>query len=218
MTARLSRPVLPLVLLVLVGMGSGGCELFTFSREARERGIKLYNEGNFTDAAGSFQNAVRQRPTDYLSHFWLGRTYERLGQNQRAIQSYKAARDIRLETMDGIRDVETREAIFDGLARTIAASAERDLEIQRLRERAAVARDGDDLIVLARVYRAAGDADNAIVAYQEAVERFPRDQRYALEFGTYLRDLGFRERARQVLTDAARVRPNPDIDALLRTL
>lgn len=210
----------PLIICVALGLGlsAAGCELFTFSREARERGIKLYNEGNFTDAAGSFQNAVRQRPTDYLSHFWLGRTYERLGQNQRAIQSYKAARDIRLETMEGIRDVETREAIFDGLARTIAASAERDLEIQRLRERAAVARDGDDFIVLARIYRASGDADNAMAAYQEAVERYRREQRYALEFAGYLRDLGFRERARQVLTEAARVRPNPDIDALLRTL
>lgn len=210
--------------IVLVGLGflvaasAGGCEIATFSRESREKGIKLYNEGNFTDAAGSFQNAVRQRPTDYLSHFWLGRTYERLGQNQRAIQSYKAARDIRLETMDGIQDVQTREAIFSGLARTIAASADRDAEIRILRERAAVARNGDDLIVLARVFRESGDADNAIKAYQEAVERFPREQRYAIEFGTYLRDLGFRERARQVLNDALRARPNPEIDELLRGL
>ena len=218
MPAHSSSRIQLLALGLLVAVVSGGCAIATFSREAREKGIRLYNEGNFTDAAGSFQNAVRQRPTDYLSHFWLGQTYERLGQNQRAIQSYKAARDIRLETMDGIRDIQTREAIFSGLARTAAASADRDTEIRILRERAAVARNGDDFIVLARLFRESGDADNAILAYQEAVERFPREQRYAIEFGTYLRDLGFRERARQVLGASLQTRPNPEIDALLRGL
>lgn len=196
----------------------GGCELSTFSADARRKGITLYDQGNYTDAAGSFQNAVSQLPTDYLSFYWLGRTYEKLGQNQRAIQAFKAARDTRLETMAGIQDEVTEQGIFDGLARTISASATRDDEISILKQRAASAKNGDDLIVLARVFRDSGDPDSAIASYQQAVERFPRSQQYGLEFGLFLKSLGLNDRAREVLTAAAKVRPNQKVDAALKGL
>jgi Tfp pilus assembly protein PilF len=195
---------------------SGGCEVATFANDARRKGIALYEQGNFTDAAGSFQNAVKQLPTDYRSFYWLGLTYEKLDQNQRAIQAFKAARDTRLETMEGTRDLEMQENIYNALARSIAASASRDDEIEILKIRSATARNGDDLIVLARVFRESGDPDSAVSTYQQAVDRYPRNQDYAVEFGKYLTTVGLKDRARQVLSAAAKVRPNSDVQAALK--
>jgi len=206
------------VSLLAVAGGGAGCRLATFSDDSRRKGIGLYEQGNYTDAAGSFQNAVRQLPTDYRSHYWLGQTYEKLGQDQRAIQSYKSARDTRLETMAGIQDVDTTGKIFEGLARTIATSTDRDAEIDILKQRAGSARHGDDLIVLARVFRNAGDPDSAIATYQQAIEKFPREQWYAKEFGLYLKSLGLNDRARQVLSAGAKIKPNDEINQALKGL
>lgn len=205
---------------VVVGLlaFAAGCELFTFADDARRKGLMLYNQGNYTDAAGSFQNAVKQKPTDYLSHFHLGQSYEQLGQQQRAIQSFKAARDTQMETGEGIRDTAMRQKILDALAGAIAKTSDREREIEILRQRAATARNGEDLIVIARTLRAAGDPDNAIVAYQEAITKYPREQAYFKEYGFFLRSLGLTDRARTVLEAATRLRIDPEVNEALRGL
>lgn len=202
--------------IAVLGMVVAGCELATFSEDARRKGVMLYTQGNYTDAAGSFQNAIKQRPTDYQSHYLLGQSYEQLGQLQRAIQSYKAARDTQLQTMVGIQDVAMRDKILYALAGAISKSADKDTEIKILRERAAVARNGEDLITLARVFRAAGDPDSAISTYQEVVAKYPREQWYQKEYGFYLQSIGLKDRAKQVLTAASQLKPDNEIEAALK--
>src|SRR3954465_14626568 len=63
-------------LLVAPLIGSGGCaDMVTFSKDSRQKGIQQYAEGNYQDAAGSFQNAIRQDPRDFRSHFYLAESY-----------------------------------------------------------------------------------------------------------------------------------------------
>lgn len=211
-----------IVLLVLVSAplvsSLTGCEVATFSEDARRKGLQLYSQNNYTDAAGSFQNAVKQRPTDYKSYYYLGQSYEKLDQLQRAIQAYKAARDVQFETLEGIQDRTMRAQILDALASTIARSGDKDREIEILRQRAAVARNGEDLMTLARVYRNSGDPDNAIATYETAVSRFPREQVYAKEYGLYLKQLGLSARAKQVLTHTASLKPDAEVTDALKGL
>lgn len=213
-----TRRIAKIGLVGLLALTVGGCELFTFSDDARRKGLMLYDQGNYTDAAGSFQNAVKQRPTDYKSFYHLGQSYEKLDRLQLAIQAYKAGRDAQRETGEGIQDTPFREKILDALAAAIAKSSDRDREIKTLQERAAVARNGEDFITLARVFKAAGDPDSAINAYQQAVTKYPREHGYLKEYGMYLASLGLRERARQVLTNAANIKPDSDVTKALQGL
>lgn len=205
-------------LVTATAVGVGGCELFTFSNDARRKGLALYEQGNYTDAAGSFSNAVRQRPTDYKSFYYLGQSYEKLDRQQLAIQNYKSARDSQRQTGEGIQDTAFRDKILDALAGAIAKSTDREREIQILRERAAVARNGEDLITLARVFKAAGDPDSAIGTYRQAVDKYPREQIYFLEYGNYLASVGLKERARQVYNAGLSIKPDPDLSKALQGL
>ena len=82
-----------IALLVAVSSTMVGCatEVVTFSKSNRERGVQLYQDGEYGEAAGAFRHALRQNPRDYKSHFYLAQTYEKMGQQQQAIQSYKTA-------------------------------------------------------------------------------------------------------------------------------
>jgi tetratricopeptide (TPR) repeat protein len=212
------RTILLGVVVAPLVAGLTGCEVATFSEDARRKGLALYQQNNYTDAAGSFQNAVKQRPTDYKSYYYLGQSYEKLDQLQRAIQAYKAARDVQPETLEGIQDRGMRAQILDALASAVARSGDKDREIEILKQRAAVARNGEDLVTLARVYRYAGDPDNAIATYDTAMSRFPREQVYAKEYGLYLKSLGLNSRARQVLTHTAAIKPDAEVNEALKGL
>jgi tetratricopeptide (TPR) repeat protein len=197
---------------------AAGCQIATFSQDARRKGVALYDQGNYGDAAGAFQDATQQMPTDYLSHYYLARTYDKLGDTQRAIQSYKSARDTRLQTVAGIQDEGTRDKIYLGLANAIAKSSGKDAEIEILRTRAIAARNGDDLIVLAEVFAAAGDPDSALQTFDEVTKKYPRDAWYAKEYGLYLAKVGLKARAKTVLTESNRLHPDGDVQAALKGL
>lgn len=188
--------------LALIGLSLTGCEWATFSGDATRKGNQLYAQGNYVDAAGSYQNAVRQLPTNYRAHYMLGMSYEQMGQTQKAIAAYKSGRDTRWETMAGIQDVKTADQVFDGLARTIAKTSDKDIEINLLKEHAAKARNGDDYIILARIFKNAGDPDNAVMAYNDAVTKYPKEKWYAEEYAKYLDSLGLASRATDVRTKA----------------
>lgn len=204
--------------LALIALSLTGCELFTFSGDATRKGNQLYAQGNYVDAAGSYQNAVRQLPTNYRAHYMLGMSYEQMGQTQKAIAAYKSARDTRWETMEGIQDTETADKVFDGLARSIAKTSDKDIEINLLKQHASTSRNGDDYIVLARIFRNAGDPDSAVMTYNEVVTKYPREQWYGLEYGKYLKSLGLNARAKDVLTKAGAVKPNSEIQKELSGL
>lgn len=195
-----------------------GCQFATYSDDARRKGQELYKQGLYTDAAGAFQNATQQVQTDYLSHYYLGQTYEKLGDTQRAIQSYKSARDTRLQTVQGIQDDATRDKIYEGLAGAISHSSSKDAEIEILRNRAIAARNGDDLVVLAKLFAASGDPDSAMQTYDELLKKYPRDGWYAKEYGLYLARIGMKAKAKGVLIEAESLHRDNEVEAALKGL
>src|SRR5437764_84264 len=59
--------------LTALGVLAAGCaENITFAKDAKKKGFQQLNDNDYADAAGSFQNAVRQQPGDYEAHFYLG--------------------------------------------------------------------------------------------------------------------------------------------------
>jgi tetratricopeptide (TPR) repeat protein len=186
---------------------TGCAEYVTHSDAARAKGLALYDKQLYVDAAGSFQNATKQNPRDYRSHYHLGQSYDQLNQNQQAIKSHKAALDIRPTVPAGIYDNEYRELILDGYARSVSRSLDVPYELKLLEVQAAVATEPDVFIVLARVHKLTGDADAAINTYQRAVDKFPRSFYANKEAGLYFNQLGLREKAIPPLQTANRLNP-----------
>jgi tetratricopeptide (TPR) repeat protein len=192
---------------------ASGCESYTFADDARREGMRLYDQKQYVDAAGSFLNAVKQQPADYKSHYMLGESYAKLGQPQRAIQAYKSALDTQLTTLAGKSDTETRSKIIDGLAGQIALAGDRQDEITALKAVAnpttgsvPAARQGEALVIIARVYKFSGDHDNAIATYDTLTNRFPGNFEYLKEFGLYLHNLNLDTRAAATLRQAQSIR------------
>lgn len=213
-----------LALAAIAGSLVGCAEYITHSDSARAKGLALYDKQLYVDAAGSFQNATRQNPRDYRSHYHLGQSYDQLNQNQQAIKSYKAALDIRPTVPAGIYDNEYRELILAGYAAAVSRSLDVAYELNLLEKQAALAvtadkAEPDTLIVIARVYKLIGDADNAANAYQRAVTAFPRSFYSNREAGLYFAQLGLRDRALPALQTAKSLNGlDPEVNAALASL
>src|SRR5437588_13124875 len=57
-------------------------------REYNEDGVRLFQRGNYADARDSFRAALALEPDDADLLFNLGQCYDRLGQVDKAKQSY----------------------------------------------------------------------------------------------------------------------------------
>ncbi len=194
--------------LVLAASTLAGCaEYATHADEARRKGLALYEQEQYLDAAGSFQNAVRQRPRDWQSHYYLGLSYEQVGQLQRAIQAYKSSLDTQAIDPKGRYDTAFRNRAMDALARAIAKTNDTAAEIKLLQERIVSADKPEPSIILARLYRNIGDIDSAIATYQAAHTQYPRDFQTAKEYGLYLESLGLTSQAGGPLSAANSLQP-----------
>lgn len=178
-------------------LSAGGCaDMVTYAKDSRREGIRYYNAGAYTDAAGSFRNAIRQDPRDYRSHYYLGASYEQLRQYQQAIQAYKASLDVMSTSLEGKEDPEHfRTRVMDGLASAIARSDDRDFETDKIESQARTQQTAENYFQLAKVYRDRGDADLAVDSYNRAVLLDPNDPEIAKEYGLYLERLGQPSRA-----------------------
>lgn len=202
-------------------IGSGGCaDVVTYAKDSRREGIKYYNQGSYTDAAGSFRNATRQDPRDYRSHYYLGASYEQLRQFQQAIQAYKASLDVMSTSLEGKEDPDNfRVRVMDGLASAIAKSDDRDFETDKIERQARTSQTAENYFLLAKVYRFSGDADLAVDSYNRAMLLDPDDIRIAKEYGLYLEQLGQPTRAEIPLRRAYAIDPQDiEVAAALRRI
>src|SRR5215208_4417508 len=87
--------------LLVAGSGCSSNDLVTFADEHRQQGIKLYNSGEYPDAAGAFTSAIKQRPQDYQSYYYLGRTYEAMHNYHQAVKEYKTSLLIMANSLAG---------------------------------------------------------------------------------------------------------------------
>lgn len=203
---------------------SGGCgDVITYAGEARQAGIKLYNEGQYAEAAGSFQSAIKQRPQDYESYYYLGRTHEAMGSYHQAVQAYRTTLTIMSNSLKGPKDEEFRLKALDGLSKAIAAGKDPSLE------QAAFAKTNgpstaEDVWVVAKARRLEGDIDSALVEYAKAASMDPQSQPLAKDYGLFLVSLNQRTAALNELRRAyainyrKRLPEDPEVTEGLRTL
>src|ERR1700744_3746982 len=60
-------------------LSAGGCaDALVYAKDAHNQGMELYNEGDYADAAGAFENATRQDPRDYGSYYYMGACYDQM--------------------------------------------------------------------------------------------------------------------------------------------
>lgn len=203
----------------LLSLTAGCVDVVTYSQESRKQGIELYNGGQYADAAGSFRTALRQNPGDYKSHYYLGRSEAALNHYQLSIQAYKAGLDTLKLTLEGREDGAFRKLILDGLADAIAKSDVRGPELDKLQTQVKANPSAETYLLIAKIFRAAQDADSALDAYNRATLTDSRDFEILKEYGLYLEQLGQNQRAEVVLRQAYTVNAkDAEVTAALRRL
>lgn len=185
--------------LLLAGMLASGCTtdqpIITNQRKTRIEGVTLYNRADYDNAAGAFRSAAKADPRDYRSFYYLGLTYERLGNYQQAIQSYKSALKVMRETPAGRDDRDFRQIVMNSLAGCIRNSDQNHLEQDLLTRLAADLKvdrreRAENYFLLAKIERFRGDADSALQSYYKASELDQDDFWIQKEAGLYMLQLG----------------------------
>jgi len=203
----------------LVGLVGGGADTITTTRDSQNRGLALYSDGQYADAAGAFRNTVRANPKDYQSWFYLGQSQEKMGQPREALVSYRTSLETQNLTLEGKENRVFRQNTLNALATAIAKSDSADTEITSLDKKAHEQPSGENYLLLAKVYAERGDADNALDSFVRA-QRLERNDFYITkEYGLYLERLGQAQKAEPMLKKAYAMNPqDAQVDAALRRL
>jgi len=177
---------------VLVVALAGCGEVISYNRQFRQQGVSQFESGSYTDAASSFQNAIRQEPGDYTSHYYLGQCYDKMHMPQQSIKEYQTCLNVMDHSLEGKTDREVRLKVLEGLASAIASQTDRSTDLAMLDSGA---KTGENAWVAAKVYRKSGDPDMAIQKFDQAQLIEPKDPAIAKEYGLYLEQLGQTRRA-----------------------
>jgi Tfp pilus assembly protein PilF len=201
--------------LTLAGCG----DAVTFSQDAQRTGLQQYDDGDYADAAGSFQNAVRQDPTDYKAHYYLAASYEQTGKVHLAIAHYEQALGLMAKTLPGRNDVQLHDQIVNNLVDLLAKSDDTQSETDLLLTQAKNDQSAEDYQIAARVFRKRGDADTALQCYNKAVLAEPGNFSAAKEYGLYLVQLNQNDQAAAQLRTAYRQnQDDPQVNAALQQI
>lgn len=194
MITSIRRSIRNLVAVALVGgtvFGAIGCagtsNLLTYSKDAREKGLKQYRAHDYENAAGSFRSATRQDPRDYKSFYFLGASYDAMGSHQQAAQAYQSAIKVMDLTLEGQKDKDFRAQAIQGLGASLAKGHAQTAEVAMPQPGK---RPAEDAWLRGLVFRHSGDADAAVEAYTAAALQAPNDFHIAKDFGLYLEELG----------------------------
>lgn len=206
------------VLLVLaVAMAGCGTDIISYNREFRTQAITQYNNQDYLNAAQSFKAALRHEPGDYTSRYYLGECYVRLGHPQQAIQEFRTTLTVMNNSLEGKGDLVTRRKVLASLASTIAKEPDKTGDLALIERQQP--RTPENAVLLARIYRESGDADLALVRYQEAQQLDPKDPLIAKEYGLYLEQLGQTRKADAQLRHAYAMNTrDEEVAAALRRL
>jgi tetratricopeptide (TPR) repeat protein len=211
------RVLIGIPLLAGAGFALGGCsDVITYSKESRATGEDLYNQQNYSDAAGAFRNAIRQNPADYRSHYYLASCYAKDRAYNQAIQQYQTCLLIMPTTLEGTMDRPFRLKCLDGLAESLAATGDAQAETEAVSQGAT---SPEKYFLLAKVERRLGDADAAVQAYHQAAMLDNTDFDIAKEYSLYLMKLQDVQAADPELRHAYTLNDkDDDINAALRQI
>ena len=91
---KLKQLVFFLVLLGVPALSMLGCSTVSHSEKENgpyDTGKALVESGDYSSAIPYLREATRTAPNYHLAHFWLGKAYENLGRNNKAVVEYKEA-------------------------------------------------------------------------------------------------------------------------------
>jgi len=199
-------------------IGGGCADVITYSKDFTKHGVKQYDRKEYADAAGSFRAATKQDPRRYEAWYYLGCSYDQLNSHGQAIQAYQTGLDVMQTTSEGRRDLAYRAKFLDALAASIAADSDRQTHINLLVNEARKTQSGESYLVLAKVFRATGDADTSLEYYQSAALLDRDNFIVQKEYGLYLEQLGQSTKAETPLRRAYALdsTDQPVADALRR--
>ena len=196
------------------GCNAGGADMLTFAQDARAKGLKQMNAGDYEAASGSFRSATRQDPRDYKSFYYLGTCYEKSGSYQQAAQAYQASLKVMDVTLEGQEDKAWRAKTIDGLAIAVAKGTDKTANITMPQPGK---KPAEDAWLRAKVLRYTGDADAALEAYNQAALQDPNDFYIAKDHALYLTELGQTQVADVQLRRAYRMNSkDPEVIAALQ--
>jgi tetratricopeptide (TPR) repeat protein len=224
MSALMPRSSVGRIALLAGGLLAGavaGCgpETFTYAKDAKAEGMRLYADSDYVDAAAAFANATRQDPRDYQSYYYLGASYQASGSYLQAIGAYRSCLGAAPMTLAGKQDVALHYRAIDNLAQCIAKAGTSSDEETALENQTKSNPNVDDLWMLAKIYRYSSQADEAVQTYTSAVLLDPTRFDVAKEAGLYEEGLKQNDRAAQTLKKAYADNPNDDeVNAALRRL
>jgi Tfp pilus assembly protein PilF len=183
----------------VLSLGLAGCgggispEIITYNHAAyRQQGIEKFDKSDYINAASSFKEALRQEPGDYTSRYYLGQCYDKMDHPQQAIEEYRTTLTGMTHSLEGKGDFQTRGKVLEALAQAIAREPDRSGDIAIVERQERTPENG---VLLARISRYSGDADTALVHYQEAQQIDPASAAIAKEYGLYLEKLGQTKKA-----------------------
>jgi tetratricopeptide (TPR) repeat protein len=87
----------PTVIIIVLLVSAG--TLFAQSGE-REKGIELYNKGDYSGAAESLQKAVTQNGRDVIALYYSGLAAEKQNQPKEAVKNYQSAVEVCLKLLE----------------------------------------------------------------------------------------------------------------------
>jgi tetratricopeptide (TPR) repeat protein len=208
------KSILPAIAAGMLFLSLSACssDMVTFSQDAKRAGMRQYNDGRYSEAAGSFQNAVRQDPTDAESEYWLGLSYEQGSSFHEAINAYKTGLSVMPPAWSARFNHELHDNMFDRLAKVVSQHDASNTETDLLVKTAADQKSAEQYRLLGRIFRYRGDADSAMEDYRRAVALEPANFPMQKELGLYLQQLTQNQEAGQVLRDAYRL--NQDDEAV----
>lgn len=202
-------------------LACGCADIVTYAGESRQTGITHYNAGEYPEAAGAFANAIKQRPQDFESYYYMGRTYEAMKNYHQAVGQYRTSLTLMDNALAGKVEPAFRAKAIEGLASSLALGNDATLEAAAF-SRTNGPTTAEDHFVLAKVRRIHGDVDMALQEYHQAAELDPKSIAIAKEYGLYLMQLNQRTpgalalKRAWVLNYRARNEADPQVEQALR--
>lgn len=206
--------------ILLLSLLASGCgEYVTFSKDSRKRGVQYLQSNQTEEAKGAFRDAVRQNPRDYQSYYYLATIYEKESAFAQAVTNYRTSLSVQNVTSEGREDIDFKLKTIDSLSRCLAKFDTNDSEINRLVQAAESSTNGEEWLILAKIFAYRGDADSAMDAYGKAARQAPKNFHIAKSQGLYLEQIGHKPLAEQALRRAYRLNPeDEEVNTALRRI
>jgi len=157
------------------------------------RAQKLYEE-----AGQEFQNAIQSNPTNPGAYYDLATVYEQQGNAKMALRNYIQATDLAPKYRDayvGRGRIYAKRKDMKSVARMARQILEQELDPEE---------KYDAYLLIADVYKAANDAEQAAGSYRKALELYPKHPEAYLSLAQLLTDGDRIEEALEVLRQMAR--------------